>query len=197
MYLDYKTEKRLFIRPTKFGKSSQYYRQRVIYQFICDACQCSFERDKGKISEKRLNNKHKHFCSTCNPQAEAWKLGQISRLKNLEKKIGERTIDECGYVRIYVGRTHPYTAGYGGAIREHIVVMENYLKRSLKKGEVIHHIDGDKTNNNIMNLDLCTVTEHNKCHARSEAIIFELYKQGIVGYDRTTKQYFLCDKIKV
>jgi hypothetical protein len=92
---------------------------------------------------------------------------------------------------LYVGDTHPYTSAYGGAIREHIVAMENHLKRALVKGEVVHHIDGNKLNNDINNLDLCTVQEHNACHGAAESLVFELYRKGLVGYDRGTKRYFL------
>ena len=78
--------------------------------------------------------------------------------------------------------------------------MENHLGRSLRrnkgnrltgKAEVVHHIDGDKTNNDIGNLDLCTVKEHNACHARMQQIVFDLYKQGLVIYDPKTKTYSL------
>jgi len=118
-------------------------------------------------------------------------LGRETYKNTLLKKIGERTVDSLGYVRIYVGNTHQYSEGYGGAIREHILVMENRLGRSLQKGEVVHHIDGDKTNNQLDNLDLLSVKEHNNCHAKSEEVVFELYKQGVVGYNRDTKRYFL------
>ena len=40
----------------------------------------------------------------------------------------------------------------GKSVRIHRIVMEKKLGRPLKKGEVIHHIDGDNQNNNIDNL---------------------------------------------
>ena len=49
--------------------------------------------------------------------------------------------------------------------KEHQIVMENYIGRELKKGEVVHHIDGDKTNNNINNLALMDITAHARLHA--------------------------------
>jgi hypothetical protein len=81
-------------------------------------------------------------------------------------------------------------------MREHIIVMENHLERKLQKGEVVHHIDGNKTNNDINNLDLCSVVEHNNCHAHLEWIVFELYKRGLVGYNKETKHYFLKDEMQ-
>lgn len=46
--------------------------------------------------------------------------------------------------------------------------MEQHLGRKLKKGEVVHHIDGNKTNNNINNLQLMTAKEHSKMHREKE-----------------------------
>lgn len=43
--------------------------------------------------------------------------------------------------------------------------MEKKLGRPLKKGEVVHHIDGNKENNNEDNLLLCKGTQqHKNCH---------------------------------
>ena len=43
----------------------------------------------------------------------------------------------------------------GKSITEHRLVMEKYIGRKLKKGEIVHHIDHDRSNNNIENLILC------------------------------------------
>jgi hypothetical protein len=110
--------------------------------------------------------------------------------------IGDKTIDSRGYKTIYLGNTYKYDL-HCGRIREHIYVMETYLNRKLNKGEIVHHIDGNKLNNDISNLDLCTVQEHNNCHAKSEIIVFELYKKGIVGYDKITKLYYLKESFSL
>ena len=49
----------------------------------------------------------------------------------------------------------------------------------------------DKKNNKLENLFLTTVAEHNKLHAESESIIFELVKQGLVIFNRNTARYEL------
>jgi DNA-binding CsgD family transcriptional regulator len=47
----------------------------------------------------------------------------------------------------------------------HQIVMENYIGRELQKGEVVHHIDGNKQNNNINNLALMDISAHSRLHS--------------------------------
>jgi len=49
-------------------------------------------------------------------------------------------------------------------IDEHRYIMEQYLGRKLTKNEVVHHIDENKMNNNIENLQLLTRSEHSRLH---------------------------------
>ena len=55
------------------------------------------------------------------------------------------------YVTIYMPE-HP--RAINGYVLKHIVVMETVLKRYVQLPEVVHHIDGNKNNNNIDNLML-------------------------------------------
>lgn len=52
----------------------------------------------------------------------------------------------------------------------HRVLMENKLGRLLEKREVVHHIDEDKTNDSIENLEVLL----NKDHARHHSLKVEL-----------------------
>jgi len=190
VYISSRQEKRLFYYNWK-GKQRKRRCARIIFKLKCDLCNETFERGTESFSSKRANNNYKHYCDKCFDFSIVSHIGKANYRKYLDGKIGEKHIDACGYMTIYVANSHPYSNGYCGRVREHILVMENFLERSLKKGEVVHHIDGDKLNNNIENLDLCTVVEHNNCHAKSEEIVFELYKKGVVGYDRAKKLYYL------
>jgi hypothetical protein len=65
---------------------------------------------------------------------------------------GGRTIDKHGYVLLKT-YNHPF-ANSGGYVREHRLVMEEHLKRYLLPNEVVHHLDGNKENNALENLEL-------------------------------------------
>lgn len=57
------------------------------------------------------------------------------------------------------------TRGENKGRLEHIVVMEEALGRKLEKNEVVHHIDGNKENNDISNLMVMDYREHARMHA--------------------------------
>jgi len=48
----------------------------------------------------------------------------------------------------------------------HRVIMENHLSRLLNSEEVIHHIDGNKKNNDINNLQVMNASEHVSHHVQ-------------------------------
>jgi hypothetical protein len=52
----------------------------------------------------------------------------------------------------------------GHKVQVHRFVMEQYLRRKLNRYEVVHHKDGDKTNNSIDNLEVMSLSEHSKQH---------------------------------
>ena len=58
---------------------------------------------------------------------------------------------------------HP-NATANGSVLEHRVVMENYLGRLLNSDEIVHHLDGNKKNNVIENLQVLSCNEHSHLH---------------------------------
>jgi len=80
-----------------------------------------------------------------------FKKDQMVGDKNSRWK-GGISINYFGY-RLVRFLTHPFKDNRG-YVREHRLVMEKHLGRHLTKEEVIHHIDGNKKNNDIKNLML-------------------------------------------
>ena len=74
--------------------------------------------------------------------------------------IGTLRYDKSGYVEIKVSAEDLEKYGEskrnfrGGWLREHRLVMAKSLGRKLLAEENVHHIDGDRSNNNIENLEL-------------------------------------------
>lgn len=66
---------------------------------------------------------------------------------------GGRIVNKSGYIEVYTP-DHPNARKHTKYILEHRLVMESHLGRYLTKDEVVHHIDGDKQNNDISNLQL-------------------------------------------
>ncbi len=92
---------------------------------------------KHKIAPAQMKGLRK-YC----PQCHSKRL--LGRLGNNRRK-GKRYIDKKGYVQVKAN---------GIFQAEHRVVMEKILGRPLRKGEVVHHIDGNPINNSPSNLEL-------------------------------------------
>jgi len=88
-----------------------------------------------------------------------------SRDKNHAWKGGRTTSGKGGYVWIKL-RGHP-RANTSGYVREHILILEEKIGRSLLPNEVCHHIDGDVTNNKPENLEVMTNSTHTSLHRQT------------------------------
>lgn len=71
-----------------------------------------------------------------------------------------------GYKYAYAPK-HPY-ANKAGKVYEHIFIMCKHIGRKLNPNECVHHIDRNRENNCLENLQLLTLSEHAKLHARED-----------------------------
>ena len=62
-----------------------------------------------------------------------------------------------------VVKEHPLATKHGYVLH-HRIVMENNLGRLLNSNEVVHHINGDKKDNAIKNLEVHDISKHSKSH---------------------------------
>ena len=121
--------------------------------------------------------KYTLFCSICNKPYSVYKCRKdTARFCSyfcywsfLKTKTGEKSNVWRGGKKIisgYIGvwsPEHPFKGMYG-YVYEHRLVMEKYLGRYLTKDEVVHHIDRNKKNNDISNLQLMGKGEHTHYH---------------------------------
>ncbi len=84
----------------------------------------------------------------------------IARKKYINRVMPERKPikDQAGYILIYKP-DHPRANKYG-RVFEHIVVWEEYNKKPVPKGYVIHHLNGVKNDNKPENLVAMKFGEH-------------------------------------
>ena len=96
-------------------------------------------------------------------------LGESQRGDGNPSYSGGRHKLSIGYVVILAPEDPE--ADSRGYIYEHRYVARQIVGRRLKKSEVVHHIDGDKTNNSIENLMVFpSHSDHMKHHAEQARI---------------------------
>lgn len=160
--------------------------------FTCEECGITKQVDIY-TNKKRKSN----FCLNCHSVKiqKGIKRPQFSK-ENSSRWNGGEYISSDGYRMIKCeGEYHP--SGRQKYKKEHVLVMEKFLGRELKtqkggSGESVHHIDGNKLNNNIDNLILCNGSEdHRNLHANLEKIAYELVRNEIIGFDSTNRTYYI------
>lgn len=74
-----------------------------------------------------------------------------------QKRVSDGRIlgeTEDGFTRYLGGNGYVFLRTPGGTVAEHRFVMERHLGRALVAGESVHHVNGDRTDNQIDNLEL-------------------------------------------
>ena len=162
----------------------------------------SVYRRKGFNNNRKscLGYAKKNFCS------EPCRIEAISGKNHYLFKEG-RIIDNkhADYVLVLT-LTHPYRSK-SNYVPYHRWVVEKDIVRYLKPvvryksgkkkgkikehGELVHHIDMDKRNNDISNLMICNgMGHHQDIHATYNDVCASLMKKGIIGFNKETEEYY-------
>lgn len=141
-------------------RCGQEYRPRHRRQRFCSQPCASRNREPKPKAPRRYVSQRKadraeRPCETCGTLFRPFTARgrYCSRKCYGARTIGERKQDIDGYVRVRVPRGTIGTFQNGWML-EHRYVMQQSLGRPLTKHETVHHINGDKTDNRIENLQL-------------------------------------------
>lgn len=146
-------------------------------EITCDNCGKVFNRKPSRIKKynyccKECRHKAKTVtanCETCGKEVTRCKSQILKHVfcslecakgylafnfSSLAKKHNPTRMTEEIKTKIRNARLNPKSTSYPKYYgrHEHRIVAEQILGRPLRKGEVVHHIDGDKRNNHPINL---------------------------------------------
>lgn len=146
------------------SKSGNWYNKSVCRglaahcKTLCSYCGKMFfvRKHRGQDTGKRV------YCSTSCKQKVTVSMQDLSHLKKYEFKKGQIPYNYKGGSIRKDGRK--VVTGNGERCFEYRKIIEQFLGRKLKANEVIHHENGDVTDNRIENLRLMTQSEHTKLH---------------------------------
>lgn len=135
-----------------------------------------YEEELHKRREYRENTK----CKYCNRNiGKCGAKGMCNKHYQMWRKWGDALhFDE----RIRPTSHGYYRTGKKGQ-HEHRKIYENYIGRKLKPTEVVHHIDFNKTNNNIENLWLySSKSEHTRQHCNYKRLQKQLKDNEVIKF---------------
>jgi hypothetical protein len=114
-------------------------KEKIRRRVICQDCSQGFDSVISP-STARIKGYEVKYCPSC-------------RAKYMGKRRTEmRFIDSHGYVQVRLESQRDDMNGW--YIPEHRLVMEQILRRRLVRGEIVHHKDGNRQNNQPDNLEL-------------------------------------------
>lgn len=146
------TSKRCKSCAAKARAAKRYFPAKII--LICNYCYNEFKRCPSQVGNGN------HFCSI--KHFHAWWTEQAGGWGN---KGSYRTISIDGI-----------------EVQEHRYIMEQHINRSLKKDKVVHHINGNPSDNRIENLEIMSRSEHTSLHNMGKS------RTGIKHRPRTKEQ---------
>ena len=119
-------------------------------------CNCDYCGKAIYMIPVKLKRIKHHFCN--NDCYVKWLPENTKANKNPSWQGGRVKTDE-GYIRIYMPE-HPNSSKQ--YVLEHRLVMEQKLGRYLTKDELVHHLNGNKSDNHEENLVVTSKIKHEK-----------------------------------
>ncbi len=114
-----------------------------------------------------VGNKREYQCGTCGSKMYRWPSTVHTETVYCSRSCHRRSVVGPRHFA-WTGKSHSHgKTGYRqisvpgrGVLYEHRWVMEQHLGRCPDPDEHVHHIDGDRANNDLSNLKLMSAHEH-------------------------------------
>jgi hypothetical protein len=145
----------LSVKLDIFSQAGVQFYKKMKRIIICGVCGNIFLKYDCQITKTQKNN-------PCCSKKCAYKLRKKSNLPSGE------SLAHHGYILIRISNNKTRY--------KHRVVMEQYLGRKLNKNEIVHHKNGNKSDNRIENLELIM---GNGTHIKEHIPMFKRNSLGI------------------
>ncbi|USL89326.1 DNA endonuclease [Bacillus phage vB_BceH_LY2] len=126
-----------------------------------------YKRKRDKLFEKfKLTANFDVKRLDCNPDYIVGSNGSVHKLTNTGVKELKGKLMKTGYVIVYIANP---IEGKGKEEYIHRLVAKNFIRNNTS-GNIVNHLDGDKTNNDVTNLEWCD-QKRNMNHAYEIGIL--------------------------
>lgn len=126
---------------------------------VCPNCQ----KERAVFKSEVKNKNYTGWCLSCNALRNLVQLNSKQKKENHPRWHGGWTTSN-GYIFVRIEETSPFysMATTNSRILEHRLFMAESLGRCLETQEVVHHLNGTRTDNRLENLCLTNNSNHER-----------------------------------